>query len=560
MYKEIFISVEDLESRVALLEDGQVMELYLEREERQSGSIYKGRVANVLPGMQAAFVDIGLERNAFLCKDDLEAGMGEDEYEAFKNASIKDMLKVGQETVVQIVKESIGTKGARVTTGITLPGRYLVFLPTATYVGVSRRIGSEEERRRLKVLADTYKPEGSGLIVRTAADGRTQEELLRDLEGLVKLWERIQAKGKTLRPPALVHQELTLVYKVIRDLFTDDVDRLIVDSKEEYEKILDLMDIFSPELKSRVHLHDDRRPLFDIHGIDAQLEKALKRQVWLDSGAHLIIDKTEALTVIDVNTGKFIGRTNLSDTILKTNLEAVKEITRQMRLRDLGGILIVDFIDMDRHDDKIRLLNALGDALKRDRTTTHLVGMTDLGLVQITRKRVGRDLDDTLKEDCPDCKGVGSINTHQTIHVRVERDLRRLALDHKAEAIRVVVHPRVALAMVGWEGEEMQRLEKNLRRPVYLRVEADYHRDRVEMSPMLAREAEERLKAPRLGLEAEVVIEDTFGANLQSGRAVLEGHLVEVLGAGNMVGERVRVAVTHANRWFCQAQVRRGHH
>ena len=560
MYKEIFISVEDLESRVALLEDGQVMELYLEREERQSGSIYKGRVANVLPGMQAAFVDIGLERNAFLCKDDLEAGMGEEEYEAFKNASIKDMLKVGQETIVQIVKESIGTKGARVTTGITLPGRYLVLLPTASYIGVSRRISSEEERRRLKVLADTHRPEGCGLIVRTAADGRTEEELLRDLEALVKLWERIQAKGKTVRPPALVHQELTLVYKIIRDLFTDDVDRLIVDSKEEYEKIVELMDIFSPELRSRVHLHDDRRPLFDLHGIDAQLEKALKRQVWLDSGAHLIIDKTEALTVIDVNTGKFIGRTNLSDTILKTNLEAVKEITRQMRLRDLGGILIVDFIDMDRHDDKIRLLSALGEALKRDRTTTHLVGMTDLGLVQITRKRVGRDLDDTLGEDCAHCKGVGNVHTYQTIHVRVERELRRLALDPRAESIRATVHPKVALRMVGWEGEEMQRLEKHLRRSVHVRVDRNSHRDRIDLQPMSNREAEERLKPLRTGFEAEVLIDDTFGPNLQSGLAVHDGQLIEVLHGGNLVGERVRVGITHANRWFCQAQVRRGHH
>lgn len=557
MYKEIFISIDDLESRVAVLEDGRLMEIYIEREERQSGSIYKGRVANVLPGMQAAFVDIGLERNAFLCKDDLEAGMGEEEYEAFKNASIKDMLKVGQETMVQIVKESIGTKGARVTTGITLPGRYLVLLPTASYVGVSRRIESEEERRRLKQLAETNRPDGIGLIVRTAADSRSREELLRDLEALVKLWDRIREKAKTQKPPALVHQELTLVYKVIRDLFTEDVDRLIVDSQSEYEKIVDLMDIFSPELKSRVHLHRDRRPLFELHGIDKEIERAIRRQVWLESGAHLIIDKTEALTVIDVNTGKFIGRSNLADTILKTNLEAVKEITHQMRLRDLGGIIIVDFIDMDRHDDKIRLLHALGEALKRDRTTTHLVGMTDLGLVQITRKRVGRDLEDQLRETCPDCKGVGTINTFQTVRIRAEREVRRTALDPRAEAIKLIVHPRVALAMLGWEGEEMQRLEKAMRRPVYLRTDRDSARDRVDVQSMGAKEAEERIRPLKLGYECEALVDDTFGANLQSGLTVVEGQIVEVLHAGNMVGDRVRVHITNSNRWFCQAQVKK---
>ncbi|MBM3461608.1 MAG: Rne/Rng family ribonuclease [Armatimonadetes bacterium] len=557
MYKEIFISVDDLESRVAVLEDGTLMEIYIEREERQSGSIYKGRVANVLPGMQAAFVDIGLERNAFLCKDDLEAGMGEEEYDAFRNASIKDILKVGQETIVQIVKESIGTKGARVTTGITLPGRYLVLLPTASYVGVSRRIESEEERRRLKSVADSNRPEGVGLIVRTAAEGRTREELVRDLEALVKLWERIKEKGKKMRPPSLVHQELTLVYKVIRDLFTEDVDRLIVDSAQEYEKILELMEIFSPELKTRVHLHNDRRPLFELHGIDKEIDKALRRQVWLDSGAHLIIDKTEALTVIDVNTGKFIGRSNLSDTILKTNLEAVKEITHQMRLRDIGGIVIVDFIDMDRHDDKVRLMNALSEALKRDRTTTHLVGMTDLGLVQITRKRVGRDLEDTLRENCSHCKGVGTVNTYQTIRIRAEREIRRMALDPRAESVKATVHPRVAQLMVGWEGEEMQRLEKQTRRPVHLRVDREYPRDRIDLHTLHGKEAEDRLRPLRGGQESEAYIDDTFGSNLQSGLAVVDGHLVEVLHAGNMVGERVRVSITSSNRWYCQAQVKK---
>ncbi|MHB2015991.1 MAG: Rne/Rng family ribonuclease [Candidatus Xenobia bacterium] len=559
MYKEILISIDELENRIAVLENGTLVEIYIAREERQIGSIFKGRVANVLPGMQAAFVDIGLERNAFLCKDDLNP-LGDDvDVDEFKTLSIKDILKVNQETLVQIVKESIGTKGARVTTGITLPGRYCVLLPTASYIGVSRRIESDEERRRLRQMADRLRPDGCGLIVRTAADGVSKEDFTRDLESLVSLWDKIQSKSKTSRAPSLIHRELTLVYKIVRDLFTEDVDRLIVDSPTEFDKIKELVDAFAPQLSNRVHLYTDRRPLYEVHAIDREIEKALKRQVWLESGAYLIIDKTEALTVIDVNTGKFIGRTSLADTILKTNLEAAKEIARQIRLRDVGGIVIVDFIDMERHEDKMKLLAAMQEALKRDRTKTHLVGMTELGLVQITRKRVARDLEDTIREKCPWCRGTGMVPTPETLRIRTLREIKRVAMEARQEGIVVTVNPRIAMHLLGWEGEELDRLEKQLHKEIWLRADVEYHRERIEVHPITQRDVKERLTRLKPGETVQVLIEETFGHNLQSGLGLVDGVMVEVQGAGNLVGEKVPVAIGSTNRWFCQAHVKQRH-
>lgn len=555
MYKEIFISIDELENRIAVLENGTLVEIYVAREERQIGSIYKGKVANVLPGMQAAFVDIGLERNAFLCKDDLNP-LGDDDIEDFKNLSIKDILKVNQETLVQIVKDSIGTKGARVTTSITLPGRYVVLLPTASYIGVSRRIESDEERRRLRQMAERLKPEGCGVIVRTAAENVERENLERDLESLVNLWEKVQTRSKQVRAPAIVHRELTLVYKIIRDIFTEDVDRLIVDSQAEYEKVHELVGMFAPHLQNRVHLHQDRRPLFELHGIEREVEKALKRQVWLESGAYLIIDKTEALTVIDVNTGKFIGRTSLADTILKTNLEAAREIARQIRLRDIGGIVIVDFIDMERHEDKMKVLQAMQEALRRDRTKTHLVGMTELGLVQLTRKRVARDLEDTLREKCPWCQGTGMVPTPETLRIKTLREIKRVAMESKADNILVTVNPRIAMHLLGWEGEDLERLERQTGRDIWLRADIEYHRERIEAQPLSERDVRSRLEHLKSGETIEVFVEETFGHNLQSGLGLYDGIMVEVQGGGNLVGEKAPVTVTNASRWFCQATVR----
>lgn len=557
MFKEILISIDEMENRIAIMEDGKLMEIFIAREEHRIGSIYKGKVANVLPGMQAAFVDIGLERNAFLCVDDAIGGIHDVEVENIRSLSIKDILRVNQETLVQIVKESIGTKGARVTTNITLPGRFLVLIPTANYTGISRRIEDEEERNRLKSLVGKIKPKSFGLIVRTAAEGKDQESLEKDLQFLIKMWNKVQNSASKKNAPAMIHSELTLVYKVIRDVFTQDVDRLIIDSPVEYEKILELMDIIAPHLKGRIHLYLERNPLFQAYGVESEIDKSLRRKVWLESGGYIIIDKTEALTSIDVNTGKYIGRTSLSDTILRTNLEAVDEITRQIRLRDIGGILILDFIDMERTEDRGKMMRALYETLKRDRTKTHIVGLTELGLIQITRKRVNRDLDELLRTQCPYCGGKGRVLSDETISIKAIREIKNVSEDSKVEAMLVRVHPRMGMKLLGWEGEDLEQLEKGMGKPIYLRVNPRMHVERIDIETATSKKfIEEKISELRPGEELDLIVEEVFGLNLQNGMCLHKGNLIEVLQAGNRIGKKIKVVVTLVSRSYAQAQIK----
>lgn len=555
MYKEILISLDEREGRAVVLEDGQVMEVLIAREERQVGSIYKGRVSNVLPGMNAAFVDIGLERNGFLCADDAAAHLGDEVNESLRQMSISDILKVNQETLVQVVKEAVGTKGARITTYVTLPGRYLVLLPSAQYIGVSRRIVEEEERNRLRTCAEKIRPEGMGVIIRTAAAGRSEEDLRRDLDYLVKVWDKVQQSARKRRAPALIHQELALVDKVLRDLFTPDIDRLIVDNPVEYAKMRDKLEITAPALLDRMHLYTDRRPLFELHGVESEVEKALNRKVWLESGGYLILDRTEALWVIDVNTGKYIGKTSLADTILRTNLEACREICRQLRLRDMAGIIIIDFIDMDSAEDQRKVLEFLGDQLRRDRTRTHLVGMTELGLVQLTRKREGKDLDAVMREPCPVCSGRGRLISPQTLAFRVRREILRLALDDRNEAFLVRLHPHAALELIGVEGEEIEGLERESGRTILVQADPHLHPEHHEVVGGARQQLEARLTRLGQGHQAKVRLEEPFGTNLQSAMAVIGGNLVEVLAGGDRLGKEVNIRVTRSTGSFCQAEI-----
>ncbi|HXE71929.1 MAG TPA: Rne/Rng family ribonuclease [Candidatus Nitrosotenuis sp.] len=555
MYKEILVTLDNLESRAAVLEDGVLVEVMIARQDRTVGSIYKGRVANVLPGMNAAFVDVGLERNAFLCFDDAAAHLGEEAQESLKSLSIKDILKVNQETLVQVVKEAVGTKGARVTTYITLPGRYLVLLPSAQYIGVSRRIESEEERSRLRQAAEKLRPDGMGVIVRTAAEGHSFEELEGDLGFLLKMWQNVQEQARKKRAPALVHQEVPLVEKLLRDTFNAQVDRLIIDRREDYEKIREILSLSAPSLVNRVHLYTDRRPLFEVHGIETEIEKALSRKVWLESGGYLIIDRTEALWVIDVNTGKFIGKTSLADTILKNNLEAVKEICRQLRLRDMSGIIIIDFIDMESAADRRRVLEALAEELRKDRVRTHLVGMTELGLVQLTRKREGKDLDTVLREACPYCSGRGRILARESVAIKVHREILRQGTGGKGEAVLAEVNPRVAVDLVGFEGEHIAELETQTGKPVYIKADPSRHQEHFEVSSGSLVEVEKKIKPLREGHEAVVRLEESFGLNVQSAAATIEGHLCEVLAGGDRLGQTVRVKVKQYGRATCQAEI-----
>lgn len=365
MSREILANVDPFEVRVAVLEDDVLTGILIERGEPLAGNIYKGRVASVLPGMEAAFVDIGLGRNAFLHVADIRSHQiaplrgqdGEEELEdPIGRGSIAERLRVGQEIVVQVTKEPRGTKGARATTYVALPAHYLVLMPTVTGVGVSRRIENDQERKRLRAIADRLRPEGMGLIVRTAAEGMDERDLADDVRFLLQLWTKVTERARASRAPALLYQDLGLIRRVVRDLFTGEVSRFIVDSRREFELIRDLVGSFAPDLRERIQLYEGRQPIFEAYGVEREIERALHRKVWLKSGGYIVFDRTEAATVIDVNTGKYVGKTDLASTIFKTNLEAVDEIVRQIRLRDIGGIILIDFIDMDNEKHRRRVL------------------------------------------------------------------------------------------------------------------------------------------------------------------------------------------------------------
>lgn len=558
MFKEILITRDEREGRAAVLEDGVLSEFLIAREERQVGSIYKGRVANVLPGMNAAFVDLGLERNGFLCADDAAAHLGEEASASLRKANIADMLKVDQEVLVQVVKEAVGTKGARITTFVTMPGRYIVLIPSANYTGVSRRVEDEAERTRLRNIADKVKPEGMGVIVRTSAVGRSHEELEREMKFLARSWSRVQKAAKRRRAPAIVHQELALIDKILRDILHSDVNRLIIDNAEEHAKVLERLEVTAPRLVDRVHHYSHNVPLFEFHGIDQEIEKALDRKCWLPSGGYLIIDRTEALWAIDVNTGKYIGKTaSLADTILKTNLEAVVEICRQLRLRDIGGIIIVDFIDMESASDRRRLLSTLVEELRKDRTRTHLVGMTELGLVQLTRKREGKDLDLVLREECPYCTGRGRLLSPKTVALRIRREILRRSAGSKDEAVFAQMHPRVGVEFMGLDGEELDALERQVGRPVYVRVDEDYHQEEYDVRLGGRKDMARKLDKLSVGRKERVYLEEGFGANNRSAMAVIAGNLIEAVNLGDRIGELVEVRVTNIDTAVPRAELAR---
>jgi ribonuclease G len=380
--------------------------------------------------MQAAFVDIGRDKNAFLYIGDLAEGYG--------------AITVGQEILVQVAKDALGTKGPRVTTHLTLPGRYVVLMPTVEYTGVSRRIESKDERARLRDLAEAIRPAGKGIIVRTVAEGKKQDDLSKDSEYLINLWDTLAARAKRANAPTLLYRDVDLVIRLVRDHFSADVSRFIIDNREAFNRAKDLLEFVSPELVARLELFEGQ-DVFAHYGIDAEMAKLEQRRVELCCGGYIVIDRTEALTVIDVNTGRFVGHTRLEDTIFQANLEAAAEIARQIRLRDIGGIIIIDFIDMESEEHRQAVLAAFGEQLKRDRTKTHLLGLTGLGLVEMTRKKVRQDLAAVLNSECPCCQGRGTIRSPETVALNVRREIRRLCLAHQAKGKLVIqVHPRVA--------------------------------------------------------------------------------------------------------------------
>lgn len=417
MINEIIVDVNVSEIRVGILEDKELAEIHIERTNNQGlvGNIYRGKVSSVLPGMQAAFIDIGYEKNAFLYVGDAipQKEYSDDEIEVYRDYAeynISDILKVGQEITVQVIKEPIGTKGPRVSTHITLPGRNLVLLPNADYIGISRRIESDGERQKLKKIAEKLKPENMGLIVRTVSEGKEESDFVEDVSFLTRLWAKINQAETSGPVPRCIHKDINLIYRSVRDLFTWNIDKFIINDEKEYFKVLELVEMISPVLKNRVELFQKDYEIFDYYQIETKIERALSRKVWLKCGGYIIIDKTEALTVVDVNTGKFVGDNSLEETVLKTNIEATKEIAKQLRLRDIGGIVIIDFIDMNDGEHQQMVLDSLKQSLKSDRTKTIVLGMTALGLVEMTRKKIRQELATVMKCDCSHCEGTGKIN------------------------------------------------------------------------------------------------------------------------------------------------------
>ena len=480
------------EVRVALLEEGKVAEIYVERRRDASlvGNIYKGRVIRVLPGMQAAFVDIGLDRAAFLYAGDVaepkksstttlsEARMD------LATRPIQSLVHEGQELMVQVAKEPIGTKGARVTTHVSIAGRHLVFMPTMEHIGVSRRITDEEERRRLRDILETLVPHGGGFVARTAAETRTPEELQADLEFLRQVWNDILTRMESMSAPATLYEDLDLALRSVRDLVTPELDRIIVDDADEYERLTRFMRRFMPRYLDRVTHYTGSDALFDAYGVEIELNRALGRKVWLKSGGYLIIDQTEALTAIDVNTGRFVGRRNLEDTILRTNMEAIQEVVTQLRLRNLGGIIIIDFIDMEQEQNRNRVFTALTEALEQDRAKTNILKISELGLVEMTRKRVRESLLRTLSEPCYYCEGSGFLKSEVTMAHEVYRELAREAPSMSLPGVRVSVHPRVASTLMESERSMLEELSNRTEKRISVEARPDFHLERFEFTPV----------------------------------------------------------------------------
>ncbi len=456
MSREIIINATKYESRIGVLDEGQVVELWVERTRHRTivGNIYKGRVTKVLPGMQSAFVDVGLERDAFLYVSDVLEEFEEyddsgeditlDEVPQKPEASISDLLREGQEIVVQVSKDTIAGKGARITSHITLPGRYLVYMPTVNHVGVSRRIENEDERQRLKQMLEKIRPQGSGgFIVRTAGEQHDEEEFRADMKYLMDLWDQIRRRAEKASAPTPIHHDLDLVLRTIRDVMTPEFKSVWIDSVEQYQRIVEFLDQIQPVLVPRVRLYRRDEPIFDEFGIEPEIAKALNSKVWLKSGGYIVINQTEALVAIDVNTGKYVGKRNLEETVFRTNLEAAKEIVRQIRLRDLGGIIVLDFIDMEDLANRAALFEAFENEIKKDRSKTKILQISEFGLIEMTRKRVRQSLERSLTQPCPYCAGSGRIKSNTTISLEIWRELMKLRDLHEGQDVIVRVNPTV---------------------------------------------------------------------------------------------------------------------
>ncbi|HJQ83299.1 MAG TPA: Rne/Rng family ribonuclease [Candidatus Binatia bacterium] len=506
MAKNILINVAPWETRVAVLEDTMLVDLHIERhgEVGIAGNIYKGRVLRVLPGMQAAFVDIGLAKAAFLHASDVagpalppEVAREGDAPDLVESPApppprdtrpIEERLQKGQDVLVQVAKEPIGTKGARVTAHLSLPGRYLVYMPGTQHIGISRRIEDAAERDRLREIVEAERPAEGGLIVRTACEGTTKREIHDDVRFLTRLWARIQKQAESAPVPALIHSDLDLVLRTVRDLFTSDVDRLSVDRPEDYQRVVEFVTALMPRLAPRVHLYEGLTPIFDQHGVETKIARALERRVWLKSGGYLIFDQTESLTTVDVNTGRYVGKKDQEETILRTNLEAAKQIMHQLRLRNIGGIIVIDFIDMEKAANRKKVFDALQEAVRKDKARTNVLRISELGLVQMTRKRTRESLEQLLTSACAHCGGGGRIPSVETVAYDALRRVQREAVGApKAAPLTLRVHPEVAAFLAAPDRRHLDALERQIGHAVAVEAAPEVAREQAEVSVIAPR-------------------------------------------------------------------------
>jgi ribonuclease G len=486
MSEEILINVTPQETRIAVVENGVLQEIYIERTRRRGlvGNIYRGRVSRVLPGMQAAFVDIGLQRTAFLHASDIINQPAEcSSTEERRVGQIAELVKEGQELTVQVLKDPLGTKGARLTTQVTIPSRYLVLMPTAHNLGISQKVEDETERQRLKdIVADMVGDMADGgYIIRTAAEGAAAEALRADIDYLKKLWDSIGQQAANATPGSIIYEDMPLVLRALRDLVDLDVEKVRIDSRENYKKALAFAQQFVPQVAPRIEYYPGERPIFDLYGVEDEIQKALERKVLLKSGGYLIIDQTEAMTTIDVNTGAYVGHRTLEETIFKTNLEAAQAIARQLRLRNLGGIIIIDFIDMVEDDHKHQVYAALEKNLVRDRAKSHISEVSTLGLVEMTRKRTRESLEHVLCSQCPTCQGRGSLKTPETVCYEIFRELLREARQFDVQQYLVLASQEVVDVLLDEEATSLAELEAFIGKPIKLQMEALYSQEQFDV-------------------------------------------------------------------------------
>lgn len=499
MHREIFINITQQEKRVAILENKRIEEFYVERPDAVNlvGNIYKGKVESVLPGMAAAFVELGLEKNGFLHVGDVVTGLSsfeklfedggaDDEIERIEKnkplPSIASLLKKGDEVLVQVVKEPIGTKGARLTTHISIPGRFLVMMPFDNHIGLSKRIESREERDRIrKIMEDLRLPKDTGFIVRTAAQGASQRDFARESKYLLNLWHHIKTRARRARPPSLIHQEYDIILRIARDIFTSDVSRFEIDSKGDFKRVSRFLRILAPHLRPRLRFYGDRMPMFEKFEIEKQIEKIYNRIVQLKSGGYLIFDQTESLVAIDVNSGKFVGKRNLEDTAFKTNLEAAEEVPRQLKLRDLGGIIIIDFIDMEFADHRRSVFKTLERNLEGDKAKTKILNISSIGLVEMTRQRMRKSIEGKSYQKCPYCNGRGIVKSVSTVAIELMRKLEKFLAESRSREVFVSLHPEVAYYVSAPERNMVRPLERRFHKAIRVIEDPNLHTEEIKI-------------------------------------------------------------------------------